>query len=93
MTVSAVNETTANILPHSAWNEFNDVISDISQVKSLVGCADTIVRYFDDLNPVDEKIRMEYINRILALMDSMNCKLENVIAHAERVFEMIFAHK
>lgn len=93
MITAATNGTNSFNHVSREWSEFNDVISEIAQIQSLVGCADVLVRHADDLNYDVPAVRLEHTNQVLALIDSMDYKVKSILDHIERVYEMIFAHK
>lgn len=93
MITAATNGTNSFNPVSREWSEFNDVISEIAQMQSLVNCADVLVRHADNLNYDKPNVRLEHANCVLALIDSMDYKVKSILNHIERVYEMIFAHK
>lgn len=75
------------------WDILNDLITEIVQLKSFSECIRIVLYNFDELRADGDKDSYDHVNRMLSMLDMNECKIDSLLASANKAFDTIIYNK
>ena len=93
MTLQETINGNANYQHRAAWSEFNDVLTEIAQLKSFSECIRIVLNNFDETRIDSDNASYTHVNRMLSMLDMQDYKLDSLEATANKAFDAIFYNR